>query len=59
VEWRRARHAGALAGPATQSHSRPHISNDDPFSESQFKTMKYCPDLAGDFASIEAARQHA
>lgn len=26
-----------------KSHSRPHVSNDNPFSESQFKTMKYSP----------------
>jgi putative transposase len=42
----------------TQSHSRPHVSNDNPFSESQFKTLKYQPDFPGCFASIEAARQH-
>jgi putative transposase len=28
-----------------RSHSRPHVSNDNPFSESQFKTLKYCPDF--------------
>ena len=28
----------------TKSHSRPHVSNDNPFSEAQFKTMKYQPD---------------
>jgi integrase-like protein len=39
----------------TQSHSRPHVSNDNPYSEAQFKTMKYQPDFPGDFASIEAA----
>ncbi len=27
-----------------KSHSRPHVSNDNPFSESQFKTMKSCPE---------------
>jgi putative transposase len=42
----------------TQSHSRPHVSNDNPFSEAQFKTMKYRPDFPGHFTSIEAARQH-
>jgi putative transposase len=42
----------------TQSHSRPHVSNDNPFSESQFKTMKYRPDFPGRFACIEAARAH-
>ena len=42
----------------TQSHSRPHVSNDNPFSESQFKTLKYRPDFPGRFDSIEAARVH-
>jgi putative transposase len=40
----------------TQSHSRPHVSNDNPFSEAQFKTLKYRPDFPGSFATIEAAR---
>jgi putative transposase len=42
----------------TQSHSRPHVSNDNPFSEAQFKTLKYRPDFPGRFGSIEAARAH-
>jgi putative transposase len=42
----------------TQSHSRPHVSNDNPFSESQFKTFKYRPDFPRRFDSIEAARAH-
>jgi putative transposase len=42
----------------TQSHSRPHVSDDNPFSESQFKTLKYRPDFPTRFASIEAARLH-
>jgi putative transposase len=42
----------------TQSHSRPHVSDDNPFSESQFKTLKYRPDFPDRFASIEAARLH-
>jgi len=42
----------------TQSHSRPHVSDDNPFSESQFKTLKYRPDFLGRFDSIEAARRH-
>ena len=42
----------------TQSHSRPHVSNDNPYSESQFKTLKYRPDFPRRFASIEAARAH-
>jgi putative transposase len=39
-----------------QSHSRPHVSNDNPYSESQFKTLKYRPDFPKQFASIEQAR---
>jgi putative transposase len=39
-----------------KSHSRPHVSNDNPFSEAQFKTLKYCPEFPGHFASIEEAR---
>ena len=42
----------------TQSHSRPHVSNDNPFSESQFKTMKYRPAFPGKFGSIQDARAH-
>ena len=42
----------------TQSHSRPHVSDDNPFSEAQFKTLKYRPDFPGHFDSIEAARAH-
>ena len=41
----------------TKSHSRPRTSNDNPFSESQFKTMKYCPFFPGSFASIPEARE--
>jgi len=37
----------------TKSHSRPHVSNDNPFSESQFKTLKYRPDFPDRFGSIE------
>jgi putative transposase len=40
----------------TQSHSRPHVSNDNPFSESQFKTLKYRPGFPRRFGSIQAAR---
>ena len=48
-----------LADPGvTQSHSRPHVSNDNPYSEAQFKTLKYRPDFPARFASIEAARAH-
>jgi putative transposase len=41
-----------------QSHSRPHVSNDNPFSEAQFKTLKYRPGFPARFSSIEAARAH-
>ena len=40
----------------TKSHSRPHISNDNPYSESQFKTLKYRPAFPARFASIAEAR---
>ena len=40
----------------TKSHSRPHVSNDNPFSESQFKTLKYRPDFPSRFGCIEDAR---
>jgi putative transposase len=38
------------------SHSRPHVSNDNPFSESQFKTLKYCPAFPSRFGCIQDAR---
>ncbi len=40
----------------TKSHSRPHVSNDNPYSESQFKTLKYRPGFPVRFTSIEDAR---
>jgi putative transposase len=40
----------------TKTHSRPHVSNDNPYSESQFKTMKYRPQYPDRFGSIEDAR---
>ena len=40
----------------TKSHSRPHVSNDNPYSEAQFKTLKYCPQFPGRFGSIQDAR---
>lgn len=39
----------------TRSHSRPHVSNDNPYSEVNFKTLKYCPALPQRFASIAEA----
>lgn len=40
----------------TKTHSRPHVSNDNPYSESQFKTLKYCPQFPESFGSIQDAR---
>lgn len=39
-----------------KSHSRPRTSNDNAFSEAQFKTMKYCPFFPGSFASVGDGR---
>ncbi|MGV7252827.1 hypothetical protein B4U45_28750 [Mycobacterium persicum] len=39
----------------TRSLSRPHVSNDNPYSESGFKTMKYCPVFPERFASFDQA----
>ena len=40
----------------TKSHSRPHTSNDNPYSEAGFKTLKYRPEFPARFGSIEDAR---
>jgi len=40
----------------TKSHSRPHVSDDNPFSESQFKTLKYRPGFPDRFGSIQDAK---
>jgi transposase InsO family protein len=39
----------------TKSHSRPHVSDDNPFSESQFKTLKYCPQFPDRFTCYDHA----
>jgi putative transposase len=39
-----------------RSHSRPKVSNDNPFSEAPFKTLKYCPAFPDRFGSIQDAR---
>src|SRR5512132_1612489 len=39
-----------------RSHSRPHVSDDNPYSEAQFKTLKYCPAFPQRFGSIHDAR---
>ena len=43
----------------TKSHSRPYVSNDNPFSEAQFKTMKYQPSYPKRFGSLLEARAWA
>jgi len=40
----------------TKSHGRPHVSNDNPYSESQFKTLKYSPEFPDRFGSLPDAR---
>ncbi|MCY0924006.1 MULTISPECIES: DDE-type integrase/transposase/recombinase [unclassified Streptomyces] len=40
----------------TRSHSRPKVSNDNPFSEANFKTIKYCGEYPQSFASLTEAR---
>lgn len=40
----------------TKTHSRPHVSNDNPYSEAQFKTLKYCPSFPRRFGSLADAR---
>jgi putative transposase len=49
--------AELLAGLGVRkSHSRPRVSNDNPYSEAQFKTLKYRPDYPQRFESLTAAR---
>jgi putative transposase len=43
----------------TKTHSRPYVSNDNPYSEAQFKTMKYRPDYPDRFGSLADARSWA
>lgn len=42
----------------TKTHSRPSISDDNPYSEAQFKTLKYRPDFPERFGCLEHGRQH-
>jgi len=42
----------------TKTHSRPYTSSDNPYSESNFKTLKYRPEFPARFDSIEHAREH-
>ena len=43
----------------TKTHSRPHVSNDNPYSESHFKTLKYRPGFPEQFGSVADARMWA
>lgn len=43
----------------TKTHSRPHVSNDNPYSEAQFKTLKYRPDYPERFGCLQDARNWA
>jgi len=40
----------------TKTHSRPHVSDDNPYSEAQFKTLKYRPEFPERFGALEDAR---
>ena len=42
----------------TKTHARPHVSNDNPFSEAHFKTLKYRPTFPARFGSIQDVRAH-
>jgi putative transposase len=42
----------------TKTHSRPHVSKDNPFSEAQFKTLKYRPAFPARFGSTQDAHAH-
>jgi putative transposase len=41
----------------TKTHSRPHVSDDNPYSEAHFKTLKYRPEFPKRFGSIQDAKQ--
>jgi putative transposase len=40
----------------TRTHSRPHVSDDNPYIEAHFKTLKYCPAWPGHFDTLDDAR---
>jgi len=42
----------------TMTHAQPHVSNDNPFSEAHFKTLKYRPAFPTRFGSIQDAREY-
>lgn len=41
----------------TKSHSRPHVADDNPYSEAQFRTLKYCPTYPDRFGSLQDSRR--
>lgn len=41
----------------TKTHSRPHVSDDNPYSESQFRTLKYRPEFPDRFGSLQHSRE--
>src|SRR5436190_1987762 len=49
-------HGSMRRREATPSHSRPYTSTDNPYSEAQFKTLKYRPEFPDRFDTIEQAR---
>ena len=48
--------AELFADLTISGHSRPRVSNDNPFSEAQFRTLKYRPEFPDRFGSLEHAR---
>ena len=42
----------------TTTHSRPHVSNDNPYAAAHFKTLPYRPDFPARFGALEDARAH-
>jgi len=56
VENSRALISGLADLGVTKTHSRPHVPNDNPFSEAQFKTLKYRPEFPDRFGSIQDSR---
>ena len=42
----------------TKTHSRPHVSNDNPYSDAQFKTLKYRPEFPQRFGCLQDAQSH-
>jgi hypothetical protein len=55
----RAARASARSISTVSAIGRPHVSDDNPYSEAQFKTLKYRPDFPERFGSLEDARAHS